>query len=243
MHAWLEGSRRCWKSRGREKSCQLSSTSWPAASPVPTSALTARRWFIYALKLVHLYFFQIRLLDLAITSLHILINLNYLIPFVNIAEFLATAASCDSDFHSLITKSNSIGKMCLFHLRGPADPLAAGFPSFVQLHRQNQGGQQLGRGTKAGGAGQHAAVSIPRCSCRTIYQTHSANSCSKEKQKPPASRGLMWHIFRHTGIFSGSKPTSQSSISLLGYRISSCAGAYLTPGCPVVTARNLAARC
>lgn len=214
-----------------------------AASPVPTSALTARRWFIYALKLVHLYFFQIRLLDLAITSLHILINLNYLIPFVNIAEFLATAASCDSDFHSLITKSNSIGKMCLFHLRGPADPLAAGFPSFVQLHRQNQGGQQLGRGTKAGGAGQHAAVSIPRCSCRTIYQTHSANSCSKEKQKPPASRGLIWHIFRHTGIFSGSKPTSRSSISLLGYRISSCAGAYLTPGCPVVTAKNLAARC
>lgn len=52
----------------------------------------------------------------------------------------------------------------------------------------------------------------------------------------------MWHISRNTGIFSGSKPLSQSSISLLGYRISSCAGAYMTPGCPVVTAKSLAAR-
>lgn len=67
-----------------------------------------------ALKLVGLYFFQIPLLDLAIISLDILINPNYLIPFVNIAEFLATATSCDSDFHNLITKPNSIGKSVCF---------------------------------------------------------------------------------------------------------------------------------
>lgn len=67
-----------------------------------------------ALKLVGLYFFQILLLDLAIIPLDILINLSYLIPFVHIAEFLATATSCDSDFHNLITKSNSVGKSVCF---------------------------------------------------------------------------------------------------------------------------------
>lgn len=86
------------------------------ALPLPGAhvTLTARRQLVCALQPVGLDFFQILLLGLAIISLDILINLNYLIPFVNIAEFLATATSCDSDFHNLITKSDCIGRSVCF---------------------------------------------------------------------------------------------------------------------------------
>lgn len=81
---------------------------------VPLRAPMARRQFMCAPELVGLYFYQTLLLDIAIISLDSLINLNYLIPLVNIAEFLATATSCDRDFHSLISKSNSIGRSVCF---------------------------------------------------------------------------------------------------------------------------------
>lgn len=107
--------------------------------------LTVRVQFLCALKLVGLYSFQILLLDLAIISLDILINLSFPIPFVHIAEFLSTATSCGSDCHHLITTSNSIGNSVCFTC-GPVAPLAAGCPALTQLHGQNQGGQQLERG-------------------------------------------------------------------------------------------------
>lgn len=69
---------------------------------------------MYALKLVCLCFFQILLLDLVVTSFDT--NFNYLISFVSTAEILAAATFCDTDFHGLITTSNSMEKMCLFHL-------------------------------------------------------------------------------------------------------------------------------
>lgn len=90
------------------------STSSPTARVGAHVTLTARRQLVCALQPVGLDFLQILLLGLAIISLDILINLNYLIPFVNIAEFLATATSCDSDFHNLITKSDCIGRSVCF---------------------------------------------------------------------------------------------------------------------------------
>lgn len=72
----------------------------------------------------------------------------------------------------------------MLHLQGPADPLAAGFPALTQLHRQNRGGQQLGRGTEVGSIEQHADISICLCGCRNVYQAYcySANAAPKENK-------------------------------------------------------------
>lgn len=111
----------------------------------------------------------------------------------------------------------------MFHLRGPADPLAAGFPAFTQLHRQNQGGQQLGRGTEVGSIERHADISIwlqerlpgllLQCKC-----------CSKGKQNLPHQDKLVWHIFEPPVILSGSELMSESTIITLDYRYLSCGG-------------------
>lgn len=110
---------------------------------------------------------------------------------MNIAEFLATATSCDSDFHNPITKSNSIGKKCLLHLRGPADPLAAGFPALTHCHRQHPGGQQLGKGIEVVSTEQHADVPS---ACVAAGMFTMEQTLLQRKTKPTVPRQSVRHI-------------------------------------------------
>lgn len=186
--AGLRGSGRCWvlENQGERGA--------PTASSEPTGAcqtLAARRQFTCALLTpVGLYFFQILLLDLAIISLDILINLNYLIPFVNTAESLATATSCDSDFHNLITQSNSTGKVFV-----PPAGSRGSISRWVSCVPSCTGGTQ---GVSPGARTWSGAVSgvlIPPSGCGSVPGLAAAvRRLLRRKAEPPASRRLAWPV-------------------------------------------------